>query len=122
MLRILDSRRGASPAEILASNDLTAIGAMGAISERESAPMPEDISVIGFDNIQLSAFTQPPLTTVSLPRGEIAKAAFQALLHSREKGSNKPLIGKKYVVQPSMVLRSSTAPAPQGPPETTSSR
>ena len=109
MLRILDS--GAKPTAVLASNDLTAIGAMGAISER-GLRVPQDISVIGFDDIQLSAFTQPTLTTVSLPRGEIAKAAFQALLHSREKGSNKPLMGKKYLVQPSMVLRSSTAPAP----------
>jgi DNA-binding LacI/PurR family transcriptional regulator len=108
MLRILDS--GAKPTAVLASNDLTAIGAMGAISER-GLRVPQDISVIGFDDIQLSAFTQPTLTTVSLPRGEIAKAAFQALLHSREKGSNKPLMGKKYVVQPSMVLRNSTAPA-----------
>jgi DNA-binding LacI/PurR family transcriptional regulator len=110
MLRILDS--GAKPTAVLASNDLTAIGAMGAIAER-GLRVPQDISVIGFDDIQLSAFTQPPLTTVSLPRGEIAKSAFQALLHSREKGSNKPLMGKNYVVQPSMVLRSSTAPAPK---------
>jgi len=112
MLRVLDS--GAKPTAVLASNDLTAIGAMGAIAER-GLRVPQDISVIGFDDIQLSAFTQPPLTTVSLPRGEIAKAAFQALLHAREKGSNKPLMGKKYVVQPSMVLRSSTAPAPKRP-------
>jgi DNA-binding LacI/PurR family transcriptional regulator len=110
MLRILDS--GAKPTAVLASNDLTAIGAMGAIAER-GLRVPEDISVIGFDDIQLSAFTRPPLTTVSLPRGEIAKAAFHALLHSLEQGSNKPLMGKKYVVQPSMVLRSSTAPAPK---------
>jgi DNA-binding LacI/PurR family transcriptional regulator len=110
MLRILDS--GAKPTAVLASNDLTAIGAMGAIAER-GLRVPQDISVIGFDDIQLSAFTQPPLTTVSLPRGEIAKAAFHALLHAREKGSNKPLIGKKYMVQPSMVLRNSTGPAPK---------
>jgi LacI family transcriptional regulator len=93
---------------------MTAIGVLHMAAEAKMR-IPEDISVIGFDDIQLSAFTQPPLTTVSLPRGEIAKAAFHALLHAREKGSNKPLMGKKYVVQPSMVLRSSTAPAPRKP-------
>ena len=112
MLRVLDSA-GARPTAVIASNDLTAIGAMGAIAER-GLRVPEDISVIGFDDIQLSAFTRPPLTTVSLPRAEIANAAFRALLHAKEGSGRKPGNGKEYVVQPSMVLRSSTGPAPRG--------
>jgi DNA-binding LacI/PurR family transcriptional regulator len=110
MLRILDS--GAKPTAVVASNDLTAIGAMGAIAERRLR-VPEDISVIGFDNIQLSAYTQPPLTTISLSRSEIAKAAFHALLHAREGNSHKILQGKTYVIEPSMIIRSSTGPAPK---------
>ena len=109
MLRILDS--GAKPTAVVASNDLTAIGAMGAISER-GLRVPEDISVIGFDDIQLSAFTRPPLTTVSLPRTEIANAAFRALLNARPKDSKKPAKGKEHIVHPTMVMRSSTGPAP----------
>ena len=109
MLRVLDS--GGHATAVIASNDLTAIGAMGAISER-GLRVPEDISVIGFDDIQLSAFTRPPLTTVSLPRAEIAKLAFRALLDAREKGGKKPVKGAEHTVEPTMVLRSSTGPAP----------
>jgi DNA-binding LacI/PurR family transcriptional regulator len=110
MLRILDSRARATA--VVTSNDLTAIGAMGAIAER-GLRVPEDISVIGFDDIQLSAFTYPPLTTVSLPRVEIAKAAFHALLESREESGGDVPKGKEYIVQPTMMLRSSTGPAPK---------
>ena len=109
MLRVLDS--GAEPTAVVASNDLTAIGAMGAIAER-GLRVPEDISVIGFDDIQLSAFMRPPLTTVSLPRAEIANAAFRALLNARPKDGKKPAAGTEYMVQPTMVLRSSTGPVP----------
>ncbi|GAC1416441.1 MAG: LacI family DNA-binding transcriptional regulator [Acidobacteriaceae bacterium] len=110
MLRILDSR--ARPTAVVTSNDLTAIGAMGAIAER-GLRVPQDISVIGFDDIQLSAFTSPPLTTVSLPRAEIAEAAFHALLDARSKPGKKLARGKEHVVEPTMMLRSSTGPAPK---------
>jgi DNA-binding LacI/PurR family transcriptional regulator len=107
MKRILES--GARPTAVLASNDLTAIGAMGAISEA-GLRVPQDISVIGYDDIQLSAFTMPPLTTVSLPRAEIANAAFRALLNARDAG--KPVQGEEHLVRPTFVLRKSTGPAP----------
>ena len=68
-----------APTAVLASNDLTAIGMMRAI---RSAGMvvPCDISVVGFDDIWLAEFTEPPLTTVRLSRTELAGKAFQALL------------------------------------------
>lgn len=106
MLRILDS--DARPTAVLGSNDLTAIGAMGAIHERKLR-IPEDISVMGFDDIQLSAFTMPSLTTVNVPRVELAKSAFQALLHARKPG-RKLAMGEKYPVRTSLVLRGSTGP------------
>ncbi len=108
MLRILDSNARATA--VVASNDLTAIGAMGAIAER-GLKVPEDISVIGFDDIQLSAFTSPPLTTVSLPRAEIATAAFHALLNARNRSGSRLPAGKEIVVQPCLVVRGSTGPA-----------
>src|SRR5271170_8061779 len=86
MQRILES--GARPTAVFASNDLTAIGAMGAINEF-GLRVPRDISVIGFDDIQLSAYTMPPLTTVSLPRAAIANAAFRALLNAQIPGGKK---------------------------------
>jgi DNA-binding LacI/PurR family transcriptional regulator len=110
MKRILES--GARPTAVLASNDLTAIGAMGAIAEA-GLRVPEDISVIGYDDIQLSAFTMPPLTTVSLPRAEIANAAFRALLNAGKSDTTKPVQGESHLVRPTFVLRKSTGPAPR---------
>jgi len=107
MQRILAS--GARPTAVMASNDLTAIGAMGAIAEA-GLRVPDDISVVGYDDIQLSAFTMPPLTTVSLPRAEIANAAFNALLHAKQ--SDEPTLapGEEYLVLPTLVIRKSTGP------------
>ncbi|QMV18884.1 substrate-binding domain-containing protein [Granulicella sp. 5B5] len=107
MRRILHS--GAKPTAVLASNDLTAIGAMGAITEA-GLRVPDDISVVGFDDIQLSAFTMPPLSTVRLPRSEIAKYAFNALLSAMQADIPKPVPGKEYLVLPSFVARKSTGP------------
>lgn len=108
MKRILSSRT--RPTAVMASNDLTAIGAMGAIAEA-GLRVPEDISVVGYDDIQLSAFTMPPLTTVSLPRAEIANAAFRALLNARQVGTKKPVQGEEHTIRPTFVRRKSTGPA-----------
>jgi DNA-binding LacI/PurR family transcriptional regulator len=105
MARILAS--GVKPTAVLASNDLTAIGAMGAIAEAWLR-VPEDISVMGYDDIQLSAFTMPPLSTVSLPRAEIATAAFRALWNANTSGGPKPAMGEDCRVKPRLVIRSST--------------
>jgi LacI family transcriptional regulator len=70
--------------------------------------VPEDISIVGFDDIQISAFTQPALTTVGLSRDEIARVAFRALYSSRQDGAR----GGEYAVQPALVVRRSTGPAP----------
>ena len=110
MQRILAS--GARPTAVMASNDLTAIGAMGAIAEA-GLRVPEDISVVGYDDIQLSAFTMPPLTTVSLPRAEIANAAFHALLNAMQSGEPKPVAGEEHTVLPTLVIRKSTGPTPR---------
>ncbi len=109
MQRILES--GARPTAVFASNDLTAIGAMGAIGEF-GLRVPRDISVIGFDDIQLSAYTMPPLTTLSLPRTEIANAAFRALLNAQKNPTEKkPAHGEALPITPELILRKSTAPA-----------
>ena len=107
MVRILQS--GVRPTAVLASNDLTAIGAMGAIAEA-GLRVPDDISVVGYDDIQLSAYTMPPLTTVRLPRAEIANAAFRALLQANEGGETAQ--GTDTLVRPEFLVRSSTALAP----------
>lgn len=108
MNRIL--RSGARPTAVLASNDLTAIGAIGAIGEA-GLGVPDDISVVGYDDIELSAYTMPPLTTISLPRAEIANAAFQSLLHAMQSKGTIPLGGNEQIIFPTFVKRKSTGPA-----------
>jgi LacI family transcriptional regulator len=66
------------PTAVIASNDLTAIGALGAIHD-VGLKVPEDLSLIGFDDISFAHLTQPPLTTVILSRTQLAVMAFAAL-------------------------------------------
>ena len=106
MKRLL--RKAARPTAVLASNDMSAIGAMGAILEH-GLKVPDDISVIGFDDIAMSEYTQPPLTTVRLPRGQIAKLAFRALHGTRNAATVK---GAEYRIEPELVPRKSTGPVP----------
>jgi len=105
MARLLVSQM--RPTAVLASNDMTAIGALGAIHER-GLRVPEDISIVGFDDIQISAFTQPALTTVRLSRDEIARVAFRSLYSIRQDGGK----GAEYGLQPTLVVRRSTGLAP----------
>ena len=107
MSRLLDHK--IRPTAVLASNDMTAIGAMGAIFER-GLSIPGDISIIGFDDIELSAFTQPALTTVRLSRQEIAKMAFRALYNTSQSSTIK---GAEYTIQPTLIVRKSTGPRTQ---------
>ncbi len=110
MQRILQSgeRR---PTAVITSNDLTAIGAMGAIHEA-GLRIPQDISVVGFDGIELSAYTQPALTTMAVPRGELAAQAFRSLLRHKEDGA-KFFSSKEYVIEPRLLVRQSTGAPPR---------
>lgn len=95
------------PTAVLTSNDLTAIGALRAIS-RAGLRVPEDISVVGFDDIELSQFTQPPLTTIRLSRDELGRKAFDALYDTVDGPRRK---GRRIKISTSLVLRESTAHA-----------
>jgi LacI family transcriptional regulator len=99
----------APPTAILASNDLTAIGALRAI-RRAGLRVPDDISVVGFDDIELSQYTQPPLTTIRLSRDELGRKACDALYESVE---GRWDTGQEIKVSTNLVLRESTAPAPE---------
>lgn len=68
------------PTAIMCSNDLTAIGAMHSIS-RTGLSIPHDISLIGFDDIQITEYMLPPLTTVRMSGRDIAASAVSALLN-----------------------------------------
>jgi LacI family transcriptional regulator len=107
MLRLL--ARHPHPTAVLASNDLTAIGALRAIHQY-GLRVPEDISVVGFDDIQMAEFTEPPLTTVRLQQSEVASLACNALLQLIW----TPGMGSELAVGTSLVIRASTAQARLG--------
>jgi DNA-binding LacI/PurR family transcriptional regulator len=106
MLRLL--QLAPPPTAVIASNDLTAIGAMRAIRQR-GLRVPEDISLVGFDDIQMAEFTEPPLTTVRLLRTEVARLACDALVQSiRSHGT-----GAEFRMSTALVVRCSTSPPVQ---------
>ncbi|HEX4950535.1 MAG TPA: LacI family DNA-binding transcriptional regulator [Blastocatellia bacterium] len=94
------------PTAIVAANDLMAMGAMREL-RKAGWRVPEDISVVGFDNILFAELTDPPLTTVALPRGEIGQAAVKALLHTT---TNENKQGREYKITPRLIVRESTGP------------
>jgi DNA-binding LacI/PurR family transcriptional regulator len=93
------------PTAVLASNDLTAVGVMGAVYAA-GLRVPQDISVVGFDDIALSSFMSPPLTTIRVSRADIAEFAFQSLYSASRRGENA---GVTHIVRAELVVRQSTA-------------
>jgi LacI family transcriptional regulator len=99
-----------APSAIVCSNDMTAIGVMREAYEY-GINIPQDLSVVGFDDIRLSHFTIPPLTTVQMSQVELARIAFNALMN--EVGRKSPAQGKsEYELNTNLILRRSTALAP----------
>ncbi len=95
------------PTAIICSNDMTAIGVLRA-SYHEGLRVPQDLSVIGLDDIDFAEFTLPPLTTISLPRGDLARATFDALRQQVE-NANDPNRKREFLVSTRLVVRESTA-------------
>lgn len=95
------------PTAVLTANDLTAIGAVRAARDM-GCSIPEDVSVIGFDDIELSDVIHPPLTTLRLSRREMAHTFFKALEHLK---AHPQEMGEQYSVKTTLVIRQSTGPA-----------
>jgi LacI family transcriptional regulator len=103
----------ARPTAIVCSNDMTAIGVLRA-AYMEEMRVPQDLSVIGLDDIAFAEYTLPPLTTIRLSRPELARAAFEALRQQAEDPIN-PRMQREFLVSTSLVVRGSTAkPAADG--------
>jgi DNA-binding LacI/PurR family transcriptional regulator len=100
-------KSGRFPTAILCSNDLMAIGAMSAIHEA-GLRVPEDVSVVGFDDIYFARIARPSLTTVNLPRDRVGALALKALQRIIRSKKNT---GSEYVVETHLVVRKSTGPA-----------
>jgi len=95
------------PTAVLCSNDMTAIGVLHALF-RTTHNVPRDISVVGFDDIHLSQFMLPPLTTVQMSCKDLATAAVEALRAGVER--DHPKAAKtEWQVPTRLVVRQSTA-------------
>ena len=99
---------GFQPTALVCVNDITAVGALRELRER-GLRVPQDVSVTGFDNVKLSEFCQPALTTVHIPRDQIGHIVCESLL---PKTANGALADSEIVIDPELMLRDSTGPAP----------
>jgi DNA-binding LacI/PurR family transcriptional regulator len=104
MRELLDS--DFDPAAIVCVNDIMAMGVLRELRDR-GRRVPEDISVTGFDNIELSRLTCPSLTTLEIPRAYIGQMVFKALTQ------NPPELetSNEILIDPELVVRESTGPA-----------
>ena len=91
---------------LVAFNDISAIGAIRALQDF-NLNIPNDVSVIGFDNISAAAFTLPRLTTISQPLAEIGRIATQTLLNRIHGTAHSRA---DITVEPELVIRESTGP------------
>jgi len=94
---------------LFAFNDISALGAIRALREA-GRRVPEDVSVIGFDDIQSAAYQNPGLTTIRQPLREMGMTAAETLLAriNAPKNADYP---KNIVVEPELIVRGSTAAA-----------
>lgn len=98
---------------LLAYNDFSAIGAMGAFREA-GLRIPEDVSVVGFDDIPAAVFTNPGLTTVRQPLQRMGQIAAKTLIDQIE-GTAEYVA--EIAIEPEFIVRASTAPAPSHFPQ-----
>ncbi|MRG59676.1 LacI family DNA-binding transcriptional regulator [Agromyces sp. CFH 90414] len=96
---------------IVCASDPMALGAIRAV-RRAGLRVPEDVSVIGFDDSALMNCTEPPLTTVRQPIEAMGKTVIELLMRQM---STHQAIGDEVFFAPELVVRSSTGPAPAAP-------
>ncbi|HEY0404797.1 MAG TPA: LacI family DNA-binding transcriptional regulator [Pyrinomonadaceae bacterium] len=97
---------GHLPTAIVVANDMMALGVLQELHAR-GLHVPDDISIVGFDDIAFAELSNPPLTTVCLPRVELGRKAVEALMATIEHPDRQ---GVEIHVPTSLVLRDSTAP------------
>ena len=98
------------PTAVIVYNDIMALGALHAARVQRQR-VPEDISIIGFDDIAMAAHANPPLTTIAPPKYRMGRLAMQ-LLRGMIQGQPSP--GEGYTLMESpLIVRESTGPAPE---------
>jgi LacI family transcriptional regulator len=96
------------PTAIFALNDLMALGALRAAAEA-GCSVPGDLAVVGYDDLEIARFTNPPLTTIAQPKKEIGAQAVNLLVDRISRNSRAP---GRLVLPPELIVRRSTQPAP----------
>jgi LacI family transcriptional regulator len=92
------------PTAVFALNDLMALGALRAAAEA-GCSVPRDLSVVGYDNLEISRFTNPPLTTIAQPKKEVGTRAVNLLVERMAQKSQPPV---RLVLPPELIVRRST--------------
>jgi DNA-binding LacI/PurR family transcriptional regulator len=92
------------PTVIFCGSDLIAMGAMSAL-EKAGVKIPEDVSVIGIDDISFACLARPPLTTIHVPRERLGTIAFEALDKMLKLKRRR---GADYYLETELVVRRST--------------
>lgn len=93
------------PTAVFVCNDMMAIGAIKQ-AKISNVRIPEDVSIVGFDDIQFVAAVSPSLTTIAQPIRELAQTAISLLMEKIQKESGM-LKGKRIVLEPTLVIRES---------------
>ena len=102
---LLDASGGEVPFDaIFASNDRMAIGALRCL-KRRGIRVPEEVEIVGFDDIELASLVDPPLTTVSQPASEMGRRCAALLLLLTE---GKPPTERTVTLEPKLVVRGTT--------------
>jgi LacI family transcriptional regulator len=97
---------GSPPTAIFAFNDLMAVGALRA-AVKTGRRVPEDVAVIGYDDIELASFMNPPLSTIAQPKSEIGRQAAQILARRMADPSHPTY---RITLPPELIIRGSTWP------------
>ncbi|MBF0815220.1 LacI family transcriptional regulator [Microbacterium paludicola] len=101
-------RTAGGPTAVFAANDYLAMGLLRAFWER-GVRVPEDVSLVGFDDIDGSGFLVPALTTVRQPFAAVGEAAIHALLDHWSADPSQDAGGLVALIAPELVVRDSTA-------------
>jgi LacI family transcriptional regulator len=97
------------PDAVFAANDAMAIGCLAALRDR-GVRVPEELSLVGFDDVPMARYVKPALTTVRVPIAEVGGRAMERLLQVTATGDGGP--PRHHVVVPTLSIRESTAAAP----------